>query len=84
MWGARLLPFSELLSRTRNGAEIKDVVLSLISELPSSKFVADLLALHFPGSGSGDSRYLDAKLKRSRACAPIALYYWSAVPQKVC
>lgn len=64
MWGARLLPFSELLSRTRNGAEIKDVVLSLISELPSSKFVADLLALHFPGSGSGDSRYLDAKLKR--------------------
>ena len=64
MWAARLLPFSELLSQGSNQAEIEDVVLSLTSELPSSKFVTDLLALYFPGSCSGDGRYLAAKLKR--------------------
>ena len=64
MWAARLLPFSELLSQKSNPAEIEDVVLSLTSELPSSKFVTDLLALNFPGSCSGDGRYLAAKLKR--------------------
>ena len=61
MWGARLLPFSELLSQK---TEMQDVVLSLISELPSTMFVADLLALCFPGSSFEDNGYLDAKMKR--------------------
>lgn len=56
-----MLPFSELLSQK---TEIQDSVLSLISELPSSMFVADLLALCFPGSCFEKNGYLDAKLKR--------------------
>ena len=56
-----MLPFSELLSQK---TEIQDIVLSLISELPSSMFVADLLALCFPGSCFEKNGYLDAKTKR--------------------
>ena len=56
-----MLPFSELLSQK---TEIQDIVLSLISELPSSMFVADLLALCFPGSCFEKNGYLDAKIKR--------------------
>ena len=56
-----MLPFSELLSQK---TEIQDFVLSLISELPSSMFVADLLALCFPGSCFEKNGYLDAKIKR--------------------
>lgn len=56
-----MLPFSELLSQK---TEIQDIVLSLISELPSSTFVADLLALCFPGPSVENNGYLDAKMKR--------------------
>ena len=56
-----MLPFSELLSQK---TEIQDTVLSLISELPSSTFVADLLALCFPGPSFENNGYLDAKMKR--------------------
>ena len=56
-----MLPLSELLSQK---TEIQDIVLSLISELPSSTFVADLLALCFPGPSFENNGYLDAKMKR--------------------
>ena len=61
LWSTRLLPFSTVLS---SDPPIKDLVLSVLSELPCDVFLADMLAYCFPLSDTEDKRTMDTKMLR--------------------
>ena len=61
VWSSRLLPFSTFL---HHHPDIKDLVLSVLSELPSDDFLANLLAFCFPSPDASRKKAARTKLKR--------------------
>ena len=63
LWCVRLLPFHNCLAQ-ENSSEIEDVLLSTISELPCSSFMATVLARCFPYAQFEQNHRLQLKMNR--------------------
>ena len=68
LWCARLLPLRKCLAQD-NAAEVPDMLLSAIAELPCDPLMATLLALCFPDSRQFTSRGRCLQLKMDRLVA---------------
>ena len=68
LWCARLLPLRKCLAQD-NAAEVPDMLLSAIAELPCDPLMATLLALCFPDSRQFTSRGRCLQLKMDRLLA---------------
>ncbi len=66
LWSSRLLPFISTLASS--DLDIEDLVVSVLSELPTDEFLMEVLAFCFPRSGGdGGKGRVDAKLRRIMA-----------------